>query len=325
MSKRILITGAAGYIGTTLIPHLLTTGGRWDLHIIAVDLYPNGPIFGDLCHDARFEPVRGDCRDKYLMRDLIKRADFIIPLAALVGAPMCAKDTEGAWSTNFGAIKTILDYASVEQRIVFPATNSGYGRTAAGVFCTEESPVSPVSVYGITKGDAEKMVLDRENTVSLRFATIFGMSRRMRLDLLVNEMVWRAVHDRAVVLFEADARRNFLHIRDAVDAILWVMDDHGRNPHNLRDCGIPNANLFNVGHPGANMTKRELCVRIAAKVPGFAPLEAPVGTDPDQRDYLVSSDRLARTGFRWDYTLEHGIEELIRGFKMMRRTEFGNA
>jgi nucleoside-diphosphate-sugar epimerase len=207
----------------------------------------------------------------------------------------------------------LAERASASQMVIYPTTNSGYGVGEGNAFCTEDSPLRPVSLYGRTKVEAERAVLDA-NGVSLRLATVFGMSPRMRLDLLVNDFTWRAVTDRAVVLFEAHFRRNYIHVRDVVKAFL----------HAVENFTAMRGEPFNVGLSEANLSKAQLCERIARHVPGFVWLEAPVGEDPDKRDYVVSNEKLEKTGWRPDVSLDAGIVELLKGFRMLRNGRFAN-
>ena len=245
---------------------------------------------------------------------MLAKADVAIPLAALVGAPLCARDRIGATSLNRDAVVDLMQRVSKQQRVVYPTTNSGYGVGEGNAFCTEETPLRPVSLYGTTKVEAEKAVLDSGVGVTLRLATVFGMAPRMRLDLLVNDFTWRAVNDKALVLFEAHFRRNYIHIRDVVKAFLHSLDNYDA----MR--GEP----YNVGLSEANLSKLQLCERIARHVPGFVYLEAPIGEDPDKRDYVVSNDKLEATGWQPDHGLDAGIQELIKGYRMLRNGRFAN-
>ena len=307
----ILVTGGAGYLGSTLVPALLAEGHR----VTVLDNFLfNQASMNSLCADPNFDVYRGDARDRDVLKPLLRGADFIIPLAALVGAPMCNNDKIGAETLNRDAILTLIEMAGREQRIIMPVTNSGYGVGEAGKFCTEETPLRPISLYGRTKVAAERAVLDRGNSISFRLATVFGMSPRMRLDLLVNDFVYRAVNDRAVVLFEPHFKRNFIHVRDVARAFL-----HGiGNFETMRD------QPYNVGLSDANLSKMELCQRIREQLPKFVFLEAPVGEDPDKRDYIVSNEKVERTGYQPVFSLDEGIGELIKGYRMLRNSIYGN-
>jgi nucleoside-diphosphate-sugar epimerase len=203
---------------------------------------------------------------------------------------------------------------STDQRIIIPITNSGYGIGKKGHECTEESPLSPISLYGVTKVEAEKTVLDRGNAISLRLATVFGMSPRMRLDLLVNDFVYRAVTDKAVILFESHFKRNYIHVRDTARAF----------KHSIDNFDSMKNQPYNVGLSNANLSKAELCDKIKAHITNFIYLEAPIGEDPDKRDYIVSNARIEATGYKPQYSLDNGIAELIKGYRMIRNTVYGN-
>lgn len=301
----VLITGGAGYIGSVLTELLLARG----LRVSVVDSFRYGQnSLLSLCASDDLEVVRGDCRDEALMGRLLKGKDVIIPLAALVGAPACDRDPIGAETTNRDAVRMLCRLASPAQKILFPVTNSGYGIGEKGKFCTEESPLRPISFYGRTKVEAEVAVLERENSISFRLATAFGASPRMRMDLLVNDFVYRAVVDRAVVVFEGHFKRNYIHVRDVVKVFLQGIERYDEMK------GRP----YNVGLEDANLSKLELCSEIKKLVPGFVFLEAPIGEDIDKRDYIVSNARILATGWRPDWPLERGIRELIRGFAVLR-------
>jgi len=267
----------------------------------------------ECCHDPRFRIIRGDARDEGVLRGPLAAADYIIPLAALVGAPLCQRDTVGAVSTNREAVATLARLASKAQRFVMPCTNSGYGIGAKDAACTEEMPLNPLSLYGRTKVEAEKLVLGHGG-ISLRLATVFGMSPRMRLDLLVNDFTFRAIKDRFLVVFEGHFRRNYIHIRDVAAAFV----------HAIEHCDAMRGESFNAGLSDANLTKLELCAKIKEQVPDFLYLEAPVGEDPDKRDYLVSNEKIERTGFRPKHSLEAGIAEIIRGYPIISQATYGN-
>lgn len=308
---RVLVTGGAGYIGSVLCKQLLDRG--FGVTVLDNFLYRQNSLL-DCCADDSFRLVRGDCRDERLITDLLREADFLIPLAALVGAPLCDRDRIGAYTVNFEAVQLLCKLSSPQQRIIFPVTNSGYGIGQPGVPCTEDSPLRPISLYGETKVKAERVVLDRGNAITLRLATVFGASPRMRMDLLVNDFVWRAVQDRAVVVFEGHCKRNYIHVRDVVRAFLHAMDRFEQMKNKP----------YNVGLDDANLSKLELCREIQRLLPQFVFFEAPIGEDPDKRDYIVSNERLLATGFRPEWSLDRGIRELIKCYTVLRSTAYGN-
>ena len=311
MRTKILVTGGAGYIGSVLTPTLLREG--FAVTVLDNFLFGQAPLL-DCCLDPHFHVVRGDCRDRATVEKLVKDADVIIPLAAVVGAPACKLDATAATSTNLDAVKLLLSLRSKDQRILLPNTNSGYGIGDKGSFCTEQSPLRPISLYGKTKVQAEAAVLDAGNAVTFRLATVFGLSPRMRLDLLVNDFVYRAVHDRAVVVFEGHAKRNYIHIRDVCRAFVHALQSFDRMKNEA----------YNVGLSDANLSKLELCAEIRKQVPGFVFLEAPIGEDPDKRDYIVSNEKIERTGFRTAYGLADGVRELIKGYTILRNGKYSN-
>lgn len=307
----ILVTGGAGYLGSILVPRLLDDGHR--VTVLDNFMWNQLPL-AHVCANPNLEIVRGDVRDYECLMNLAVKADVIIPLAALVGAPLCARDPTTAEAVNRDAIVAMLRQLSKDQRVIYPTTNSGYGIGEAGKACTEETPLRPISLYGRTKADAEKAVLDFGSSVGFRLATVFGMSPRMRLDLLVNDFVYRAVTDRAVVLFEAHFIRNYIHIRDVARAFVQVINNFP----------AMRGEVYNVGLSDANLSKAELCERIKQQVPDFYYVEAAIGEDPDKRDYIVSNAKIEATGFAPMHSLDAGITELLKGYHMMRRTAFGN-
>jgi nucleoside-diphosphate-sugar epimerase len=311
MTLKVLVTGGAGYLGSTLVPALLGAGHA--VHVVDNFLFGQAPLL-ECCADANFSVVRGDCRDKAVMSKAMRDADVIIPLAAVVGAPACASDQTAAVSTNRDAIRLILSLRSPKQRVLLPNTNSGYGIGEPGAFCTEESPLRPISLYGRTKVEAEQAALEAGNSIAFRLATVFGLSPRMRIDLLVNDFVHRAVMDRAVVVFEGRAKRNYIHVRDVARAFL----------HGIENFESMKGQPYNVGLSDANLSKLELCAEIKKQLPGFCFLEAPIGEDPDKRDYIVSNAKLEKTGFRPRYTLADGIRELIKGYTIIRNGKYSN-
>ncbi|MFD2233432.1 NAD-dependent epimerase/dehydratase family protein [Phaeospirillum tilakii] len=307
----ILVTGGAGYLGSILVPELLRAGHR----VTVLDNFLFKQTSLNHCvADPNFDVVRGDVRDQALVKSLLAKADIVIPLAALVGAPLCKQDPVGATSVNLDAQLALVKALAPSQRVLMPITNSGYGIGEAGKFCTEDSPMRPLSLYGIHKVEVEKAVLDHGNAISFRLATVFGMSPRMRLDLLVNDFTYRAVNDRFIVLFEGHFKRNYIHVRDVARTFLHGID----NFETMK--GRP----YNVGLSEANLSKIELCARIKAHVPDFVVLEAPVGEDPDKRDYIVSNERLEATGWRPAYALDTGLAELVKGYRMIRNSVYSN-
>lgn len=308
---KILITGGAGYIGSVLTPALLAQG-----HAVTVldNFYFRQNSLADCCQYDTFSVVRGDCREEALVKPLVAKADLLIPLAALVGVPLCNADHIATQTTNQDAVEMLCRLASPQQRIIMPVTNSGYGIGEKGKHCTEDSPLRPLSLYGVTKVKAEEAVLRRENSLSFRLATVFGMSPRMRTDLLVNDFVYRAVQDRAVVIFEGHFKRNYIHIRDVVRVFL----------HGIANFETMRGRPYNVGLDDANLSKLELCAVIQKHLPKFVFLEAPIGEDPDKRDYIVSNARVAATGFTPEWSLDRGIRELIKGYTILRNSVYAN-
>ncbi len=311
MATRILVTGGAGYIGSVLVPALLKE--HYEVTVLDTFLFGQATLL-DSCIDPNLKVVRGDCRDKATLEKLLRNADAIIPLAAIVGAPACALDQVAATSINLDAIKLLLSLRSRQQRIVLPNTNSGYGIGEAGVACTEKSPLRPISLYGKTKVQAEAAALEAGNAVTFRLATVFGLSPRMRIDLLVNDFVHRAVMDRAVTIFEGHAKRNYIHVRDVARAFV----------HALANFETMKNEPYNVGLSDANLSKIELCEQIKKHLPYFVYLEAPIGEDPDKRNYIVSNEKIEKTGFRPKYGLNDGIVELIKGFTILRNSKYTN-
>ena len=311
MPLDILITGGAGYIGSVLAPALLATGHR--VTVLDNFMYGQSSLL-ECCASPGFSVVRGDARDEGLMREAIRNKDVIIPLAALVGAPLCDNDPIAAKTTNLEAIKLLLSLRSRDQRVLYPNTNSGYGIGEPGVPCTEESPLRPITLYGRTKVEAEQALLEAGNAVCFRLATVFGMSPRMRLDLLVNDFVYRAMHDSAVVIFQGHFTRNYIHVRDVVRAFI----------HGIEHFDAMKGQTYNVGLDDANLSKLELCERIKQHLPRFTYLEAPIGEDPYKRDYIVSNEKLLRAGFTPAYSIDQGIDELIKGYTILRNTKYSN-
>ena len=311
MSERVLITGGAGYVGSILTEHLLREG-------YAVTVLDN-LLFGQqshfhFCANPHYDFVFGDARDEQTLKRCVAKADVIFPLAAVVGAPACDRDPWLARELNLAAIKLLNRVRSPSQLVVFPTTNSGYGAKSGAVECTEDTPLEPISLYGVTKVEAESELLNSKNAVALRLATVFGMSPRMRIDLLVNTFVWAAVTDRYVVIFEKDFKRNFVHVRDVADCFI----------HCMRNAPKMAGRAFNVGLDSANVSKAELALKIKEVVPDFYVHFAEVGSDPDKRNYLVSNQRLREAGFEAKIPLEQGIRELVKGYRMIKRSSLKN-
>ena len=308
---KILVTGAAGYIGSILVPELLKQG----YEVIAIDNFMyNQTSLLDCCSSPRFTIIRGDARDKDLISKCLKEAKIIIPLACLTGGPLCDKDPVTARAVNLDAIRMLLKLRSKKQRIIFPTTNSGYGIGEKSAFCNEETPLRPVSFYGKLKVEAEKAILDSGNSLTFRLATAFGISPRMRLDLLVNDFTYRAVYDRFIVLFEADFKRNYIHIRDVARAFV----------HSLKNFDRMKGNCYNVGLSDCNISKRGLCDEIKKIVPGFYIVESDIGEDPDKRDYIVSNAKIEAAGFKPKFSLQRGIKELVKGYEIIKRNQYAN-
>ena len=312
MSNKILVTGGAGFIGSILVPELLKLGH----HVTVLDnfMFRQNSLL-DCCFYKNFNVIRGDARDEGLLKSLLKEYDYIFPLAALVGVPICKHDTIATLTTNRDAIASIVSLTSINQRIIMPTTNSGYAVGKRDEYCTEETPITAVSLYGRTKAEAEKIILERGNCISLRLATAFGMSPKMRTDLLVNDFTYRAVNDRFVAVFEGNFKRNYIHVRDVAKAFMHGMDNFEKMKNQA----------YNVGLSSANLSKLELCAKIKEQVRDFIYLESPIGEDPDKRDYIVSNDKIEKTGYKPTYSLEMGIEELIKGYKIISNNRYSNA
>lgn len=311
MSYNILVTGGAGYLGSTMVPALLSAGHK----VTVLDNFMFGQSsLNHVCHHENFKVVRGDIRIENVMVPLMREADLIIPLAAYVGAPICSKDPVGATTVNHDAIVMMIENLGPDQRVLMPTTNSAYGTGDENNFCTEESPLRPISQYAIEKVEIEKRLMEHNNVISFRLATVFGMSPRMRLDLLVNDFTYRAVHDRFVLLFEGHFKRNYVHVRDVTRAFL----------HGIDNFDSMNGQIYNVGLSEANVSKLGLCQAIQKHVPDFIFPEAEVGKDPDQRNYIVSNEKIEATGFSTEHSLDAGILDLVKGFAMLKNTRYGN-
>ncbi|MDP8233443.1 MAG: NAD(P)-dependent oxidoreductase [Candidatus Saelkia tenebricola] len=308
---KILVTGAAGYIGAILVPALLKESHC----IIAVDnfMYNQTPLL-DCCNNKNLEIIRGDARDKSLIAKLIKEVDVILPLACLTGSPLCKKDPTTARSVVLDAIKMINDLRSKEQIIIFPTTNSGYGIGEKDKYCTEEALLKPISLYGKLKVEAENVILNSPNSITLRLATVFGISPRMRLDLLVNDFTYRALNDKYIVLFEAGFKRNYIHVRDVAKVFLHCLNNFEQMKNEP----------YNVGLSDANLSKMELAEKIKNQIPELFLVESDISEDPDKRDYVISNEKIEKTGFKPQISLEEGIAELIKGYQVIKNNKFSN-
>ncbi len=311
MNFNILVTGGAGYLGSTMVPDLLNAGHK----VTVLDNFTfKQASLNHVCYHPNFSVVKGDIRIESVIAPLMKKADVIIPLAALVGAPLCSLDPVGATTINHDAITLMLKHLSKEQIVLMPTTNSAYGTGDENNHCTEESPLRPISQYAIEKVGIEKELMQHPNAISFRLATVFGMSPRMRIDLLVNDFTYRAVNDRFVVLFESHFKRNYIHVRDVSRAFQHALLKHDKMK----------GQIFNVGLSDANVSKKELCEHIQKQLSDFIFLEAPLGKDPDQRNYIVSNAKIEATGYKTEFSLDRGITELIKGYTMLKNTLYGN-
>ncbi|MDB2701045.1 SDR family oxidoreductase [Alphaproteobacteria bacterium] len=311
MSIKVLITGGAGYLGSVMIPDFLMKG--YDVTVIDNFMYKQNSL-NNMCINKNFNIVNGDVRIKDTMLPLITKADIIIPLAAFVGAPLCLKDPIGSSAINHEAIIMMLANMSSNQCVLMPTTNSAYGSGDENNFCTEESPLNPVSLYAKDKVIIEKKLLEKENVISFRLATVFGMSPRMRLDLLVNDFTYRAVKDGFLVLFESHFKRNYIHVKDVSRAFLHGIDNFKKMK----------GEIYNVGLSDANISKKELCDIIKKQVPNFVFPEQEVGFDPDQRNYIVSNKKIEQTNYKTTVGLSDGITELIKGYRMLNNSNYSN-
>ena len=311
MTHNILVTGGAGYLGSTMVPDLLNAGHK--VTVLDNFMFQQASL-NHVCNNPNFSIVKGDIRIESVVAPLLKKADIVIPLAALVGAPLCNLDPVGATTINHDAITLMIKLLSKQQIVLMPTTNSAYGTGDENNFCTEESPLRPISQYAIEKVGIEKELMQRENAISFRLATVFGMSPRMRIDLLVNDFTYRAVNDRFVVLFESYFKRNYIHVRDVSRAFQHAIDNFDKMK----------GQIYNVGLSEANVSKKELCQIIQRQVTDFKFLDAPIGKDPDQRNYVVSNSKIESTGFQASVTLDLGIAELIKGYSMLKNSRYGN-
>ncbi len=311
MKNKILITGGAGYIGSVLTPYLLDEG--FEVTVLDNLLYNQSSLLS-CCSNKNFKFIRGDITDFELMKKILPSYDVIIPLAAIVGAPACSLKPDLAKRVNFDAIEFIIENTNKDQKIFFPNTNSGYGIGQKDKFCDETSPLKPVSLYGKLKVEAEKKLLSSNRGISFRLATVFGLSPRMRLDLLVNDFTFRACHDKFLVLFEQHFKRNFIHIKDVAKTFLF----------GIKNFNIMKGQAFNVGLSSANLSKKELSEKIKKHINDLYIHSSEIGNDPDKRDYIVSNEKLEKLGWRPTYSLDDGIEEIIKAYPLLLLNQFKN-
>jgi len=296
---KILVTGGAGYIGSTLIPMLLEKG--YQVRVLDNLLHRQLPLLPHFIN-KNFEFQKGDIRNKESLQEALRDVDFIIHLAAIVGMPACRQDTKLAEEVNFKATQLLDQVRSKSQPIIFASTESVYGTQKEK--CTEETSPNPISDYGVTKLKAEQHLLNAGNVLTYRFATAFGLSPRLRLDLLPNDFVWQALHTKILIIYEKSYRRAFIHIRDIGRAILHAVEGYDH----MRD------NLYNVGSEKLMHSKEEIANAVRAKLEFFLHF-ANVGSDPDQRNYEISYEKIRKTGFDPTISLEEGLEELIKGLQ----------
>lgn len=311
MPFNILVTGGAGYIGSTLVSFLLHAGHK--VTVIDNFMYKQSSL-NHICHEKNFTIIKGDVRIKNDILPHLKEVDIIIPLAAYVGAPLCDRDPVGATTVNYDAIMMMLTHTSNSQIILMPTTNSAYGSGNEDNFCDENSPLNPMSHYALEKVKIEQALMQHPNAISYRLATVFGMSPRMRIDLLVNDFTYRAYHDRFLVLFESHFKRNYIHVRDVARAFIHAIDNFEKMK----------GQIYNVGLSEANLSKKDLCLKIKEYIPDFVFFESEFNKDYDQRNYIVSNKKIEGTGFSPMYSLELGIQELLKGYRMIKNSQYGN-
>ena len=311
MKTKILVTGGAGYIGSTLVPILLKKG--YTITVLDSLIFNQSTLL-DCCADPNFVFVQGDICDHDLVKSLLPKFDIVIPLAAIVGAPACMRNPSLTRLVNYDAHMNIVRNVSSSQKVLFPTTNSGYGIGRKEIFCTEETPLNPISHYGRTKVAGEKALLEMGNAVTFRLATVFGTAPRMRMDLLVNDFVYRAFKDRFIVLFESHFKRNYIHIRDIASVFLLAI-------HNYESM---KGEAYNIGLSDANLSKKELCEKIKTHLPNFHIFESDIAQDPDKRDYIVSNEKIESTGWKPGWNIDDGIAELIKFYSYIKPENYYN-
>ena len=311
MKKKILITGGAGYIGSMLTSKLVNLGHK----VTVIDLLKfSSNSLNHLYLSKNFKLIVGDVRNKILVKKEIKKNEFIIPLAALVGAPLCEKNKKEAISVNLDSIKFLMKNTNKKNKIIYLTSNSGYGVGEKDKYCDEKSPLNPISLYGKTKVEAEKFVMKSRNVICFRLATVFGYSYRMRTDLLVNNFVFNSIKKKKLNLFEPHFRRNFIHIKDVIDAIVYSLKNFDR----LK------SNVYNLGLSSANLSKYMLAKKIKKKLKYLKINVIKNMKDPDQRDYYVSNKKIEKKGFKARIKIENGIDELINVFTNSKKNFINN-
>ena len=311
MTDKVLVTGGAGYIGSVFVPQLLEKG--YQVTVLDNFMYKQNSLL-DICYHPKLDIVVGDVRDEGPLKKEVVELDIIVPLAAIVGAPACDRDESLATNVNQTQAEQIAKWVSDQQMVLFPVTNSGYGIGQEGKYCDEETPLNPISHYGRTKVEAEKILLNAGNVVTFRLATVFGSAPRIRMDLLVNDFVYRAYNDRFIVLFESHLKRNYIHIRDICSVFFHAINNYDHMK------GSP----FNIGLSNANLSKMELCEKIKKHIPDFHVFESKLAEDPDKRDYIVSNAKIESTGWKPSYTIDDGIIELIKVYSYLTINAFKN-
>jgi nucleoside-diphosphate-sugar epimerase len=311
MNKRILVTGGAGYIGSVFVPQLLEKG--YLVTIMDNFIYHQNSLL-DVCYHQNLEVIFGDVRDEAIFKNEIGKHEIIVPLAAIVGSPACDKDQSLATAVNQTQIENIARWVSKEQIVLYPVTNSGYGIGQKDVYCDETTPLNPISHYGKTKIAGEKALLEMGNAITFRLATVFGTAPRMRMDLLVNDFVYRAFKDRFIVLFESHFKRNYIHNRDVASVLYHAMDNYD----------TMKGQSYNVGLSDANLSKMELCNKIKTHLPDLHIFESDIGEDPDKRDYIVSNEKIEATGWKPQYSIDDGIKELIKAYSFLKVNPYNN-
>ena len=309
--KKVLVTGGAGYIGSKLVTKLLELNYR----VTVIDsLKFSSKSLNHLFNNNNLIFIKGDVRNKKLMKKLVKNNEFIVPLAALVGAPLCEKNKKEAINVNLDSIKTLVKNVTRKNKIIYLTTNSGYGVGEKNKYCDENSPLNPISLYGRTKVNAESYVMKCKNAIGFRLATVFGYSYRMRTDLLVNNFVFKSVNQKKLTLFEPHFRRNYIHVNDVVDGIIYSIKNFNR----LK------SNIYNLGLSSANLTKLMLALRIKRQIKSLKITIIKNRKDPDQRDYFVSNKKIEKKGFKAKIKIEKGIKELIKVFTFSKEKIINN-